>query len=449
MNTVLRPEDWSVMVPPAAAASAALHGALLESRQRWQDLAGLAADMVFETDNAGRFTFLWPDTPLGHRATDLLGRRADSLLLGTGPNPFAQPRAMRGQRVWMADAQGQPRCLALSLAPLGDTRGGHAGLRGAAHDVTLQETAAAHAAAGLRRAALLDALAEAVRRAGTAREALAAGLSGLCEALGCGGTAMLVPADPLPEVAASTTAVPQALLRRAAPELAAGTDWTGALETQEPAVVLHHHGRPPAASALAAWREPGARDWDAEDLAVLRSMAAMLGAVLGFDRMQRELERQASTDALTGLSNRRAFLQALDLRLRSGPGALVFLDLDNLKPLNDQHGHEAGDAALRATARLLHQTAAPGDVVARFGGDEFVLWIAGADEGTGIARVEALLDGAAAHPPERAPRFSAGIAAWNPASGESAARLLARADAALYEAKRQGRGGWRTAGAPT
>ena len=66
------------MVPPAAAASAALHGALLESRQRWQDLAGLGADLVFETDNAGRFTFLWPDTVLGYRAADLLGRRADS-----------------------------------------------------------------------------------------------------------------------------------------------------------------------------------------------------------------------------------------------------------------------------------------------------------------------------------------------------------------------------------
>ncbi len=449
MNTALRPEDWSVMVPPAAAASAALHGALLESRQRWQDLAGLAADMVFETDNAGRFTFLWPDTPLGHRATDLLGRRADSLLLGAGPNPFALQRAMRGHRVWMADAQGQPRCLALSVAPLGDARGGHIGLRGAAHDVTLQETAAAHAAAGLRRAALLDALAESVRHAGTAREALVSGLAGLRDALGCAGTAMLVPADPLPEVAASTTVVPPALLRRAAPALAANEDWTGALETQEFGAVLHHHGRPPAASSLAAWREPGGRDWDAEDLAVLRSMAAMLGAVLGFDRMQRELERQASTDPLTGLANRRAFLDALEARLRNEPGVLVFLDLDNLKPLNDQHGHEAGDVALRAVARLLRSTAAPGDVAARFGGDEFILWMAGANEATGVARAEALLHGAAAHPPERAPRFSLGIAAWHPASGESAARLLARADAALYEAKRQGRGGWRLAAAAT
>ncbi|WP_198373846.1 GGDEF domain-containing protein, partial [Roseomonas rosulenta] len=176
------------------------------------------------------------------------------------------------------------------------------------------------------------------------------------------------------------------LLLRAGPALAAGQDWLGMLDDREPGAVLHHHGRPPAACALAAWRDAGGRDWDAEDLAVLRSMAAMLGAVLGFDRMQRELERQASTDPLTGLANRRAFLDALEGRLQGAPGALVFLDLDNLKPLNDLHGHEAGDAALRATARLLRGSAAPGDIAARFGGDEFILWIAGADEAAAVAR---------------------------------------------------------------
>jgi diguanylate cyclase (GGDEF)-like protein len=503
MNTALRPEDWSVTVPPAAAASAALHGALLESRQRWQDLAGLGSDLVFETDNAGRFTFLWPDTVLGHRAANLLGRRADSLLLGAGPNLFALRQAVRGHRVWMADADGQPRCLEIALAPLGDERGGHAGLRGAAHDVTQQEAAAASAAAGLRRAALLDSLAECVRHAGTAREALDFGLAGLRDALGCAGTAMLVPAEPAAEIAATTTEPPPALILSAGPALAIGQDWLGLLEGGEPGAVLHHHGRPPAASALAAWRDPGGRHWDPEDLAVLRSMAAMLGAVLGFDRMQRELERQASTDPLTGLANRRAFLDALETRLRDGleappragpdaiwhdgsgapacevsdapsrdspdapardspdapardgpdapsrdaRGALVFLDLDNLKPLNDRHGHEAGDAALRATARLLRATAAPGDIAARFGGDEFILWIDGADAAAAIARARALLDGAALHDNDRAPRFSLGLAAWEPASGESAARLLARADAALYDAKRRGRGGWRLAGA--
>ncbi|MBR0680032.1 diguanylate cyclase [Roseomonas eburnea] len=451
MNTALRPEDWSVMVPPAAAASAALHGALLESRQRWQDLAGLGSDLVFETDNTGRFTFLWPETVLGHRSAGLLGRRADSLLLGAGPSPFDLRQAVRNHRAWVADASGQPRCLSLSLAPLGDARGGFAGLRGAAHDVTQEETAAATAAAGLRRAAMLDALAEAVRHAGTASEAVARGLAGLREALGCAGTAMMVPTATGPEVAAGTVDPPAGLIAAAGLALAAEQDWLGPLEGGQPAALLHHHGRPPALSALAAWRSPGGRAWDAEDLAVLRSMAATLGAVLGFGRLQQELERQASTDPLTGLANRRAFLDALEARLvprRAAPGALVFLDLDNLKPLNDQHGHDAGDAALRATARLLRETAGPDDIAARFGGDEFILWIDGADAAIATARAAALIQGAHAMPAARAPRFSLGIATWDPASGELPARLLARADAALYEAKRNGRGGWRLAEAP-
>jgi diguanylate cyclase (GGDEF)-like protein len=445
MNTALRPEDWSAMVPPAAAATAALHGALLESRQRWQDLAGLGADLVFETDTAGRFTFLWPDTVLGHRATDLLGRRADALMLGSGPDPFALRQPVRQHRAWVADAQGQPRCLSLSLAPLRDQRGGFAGLRGAAHDVTLQESAAANAAAGLRRAALLDALAEEVRHAGTAREAVANGLAAVRDALGCAGTAMLVPGGTRAEAAAATADPPAALLDRAGQDPGRQPDWSGLLAGRQPGAVFGHHGRPPAASALAAWRDPGGRDWDAEDLAVLRAMAAMLGAVLGFERMQRELERQASTDALTGLANRRAFLDALRDRPAAASGALLFLDLDNLKPLNDRLGHEAGDAALCATARLLRESAGPDDIAGRFGGDEFILWMPGADADRAIARAEALQRGAAALPGDHAPRFSLGIAVRDGASQEGATTLLARADAALYDVKRLGRGGWRLA----
>ncbi len=235
MNTAIRPEDLSAMVPPAAVASAAVHGALLESRQRWQDLAGLGADMVFETDNAGRFTFLWPDVVLGHRAATLLGRRADSLLLGAGASPFSLRQAVRNHRAWVADAARQPRCLSLSLAPLGDSRGAFVGLRGAAHDVTVQETAAAAAAAGLRRAAVLDALSGSVRHAGTAREAVTRGLSGLRDALGCAGTAMLVPGHDAPATADATMDPPPGLMAAAGRAMADGQDWSGALQGGGPA----------------------------------------------------------------------------------------------------------------------------------------------------------------------------------------------------------------------
>lgn len=450
MTTALRPEERSATIPPAAAAASALHGALLESRQRWQDLTGLAADFVFETDSAGRFSFLWPDHVLGHAAAGLLGRRAASLLLGTAADPFDQPHAMRNHRVWMAGAGGRPCCVSLSLAPIGDARGQFAGLRGVAHDVTDQETAAATAAAGLRRAALLDALGETVRHAGTAREALANGLAELRDALGCAGTAMVVPGEAGAEIIGATAEVPPGLREIAGTTLESSRDWLGELDGRLPAVLFQHHGRPPAISALAAWRPAGARNWDAEDLAVLRAMAATLGAVLGFTRLQATLELQAGTDPLTGLANRRAFLDVLANAIRTGEaapgGALLFADLDNLKPLNDRHGHEAGDAALRTTAQLLRDAAGGRGTAARFGGDEFTLWLPGATAEEAVACAEALIAAAAALPADRAaPRFSIGIACRAPGSGADADSLLARADAALYDAKRTGRGGWRLA----
>ena len=451
MTTVLRPEERTATIPPAAAAAAALHGALLESRQRWQDLTGLAADFVFETDSAGRFSFLWPDTVLGHSASGLVGRRAASLLLGTASDPFALHQAVRNHRVWVAGAGGRPRCLALSLAPIGDAGGQFAGLRGAAHDVTDQEAAATAAAAGLRRAAMLDALGETVRHAGTAREALASGLTELRDALGCAGTAMVVPGQGDIEIVGPTAAVPDGLRGIATEAVHAAQDWIGQVgDRRQPAVLFQHHGRPPAVSALAAWRAPGARDWDAEDLAMLRAMAATLGAVLGFGRMQEELERQAHTDPLTGLANRRAFLRTLAAAIgdgRGGPGgALLFIDLDNLKPLNDRHGHDAGDAALRATARLLRGAAGKTGTAARFGGDEFTLWLPNVAPDEAVACAEQLIAAAAGLPDDRpAPRFSIGLACRAPGSEEGAGHLVARADAALYDAKRVGRGGWRLA----
>ncbi len=194
MTTALRPEERSATIPPAAAAAAALHGALLESRQRWQDLAGLAADFVFETDNAGRFSFLWPEHVLGHRGGRPAGPAGGLPAAGHRDRPLRPAPgacAITGSG-WPARAGGRA-ALPSSLAPIGDARGQFAGLRGAAHDVTDQEAAATAAAAGLRRAALLDALGETVRHAGTAHEALANGLAELRDALGCAGTAMVVP----------------------------------------------------------------------------------------------------------------------------------------------------------------------------------------------------------------------------------------------------------------
>jgi diguanylate cyclase (GGDEF)-like protein len=146
------------------------------------------------------------------------------------------------------------------------------------------------------------------------------------------------------------------------------------------------------------------------------------------------LRQQARTDALTGLANRRAFLDALD-RLRPG-GAVVFLDLDHFKKLNDTAGHQAGDEVLTAFAKALRASVRDGDCAARYGGEEFALVLPSAasvdmSEAAEVVvhRLREKWDGPVT--------FSVGIAVHR--LGDAPSTTLARADAAVYEAKANGR----------
>ena len=211
-----------------------------------------------------------------------------------------------------------------------------------------------------------------------------------------------------------------------------------------------------AVAALVMWREPGSRAWDADERTLASATAAILRVILEHDAIQKEMVRQARTDPLTGLLNRRAFIDEMSRRLTrlevdGAPGALLFIDLDNFKTLNDTRGHDAGDEALRLVARLLEANVRPMDLVARLGGDEFALWLDGADQFAAAERAEQLrLNGpaAVAHlTPDGTAKItmSIGIAARWPGRYEAVETLMDRADQAMYAAKRSGRGAWRVA----
>ena len=160
-------------------------------------------------------------------------------------------------------------------------------------------------------------------------------------------------------------------------------------------------------------------------------------------RAESRLAELALIDPLTGLHNRRHLLERLEAAVAGGGrDALLFVDLDRFKTVNDTHGHEVGDVVLTTIAQRLRDGSRPEDVVARLGGDEFVLLCrgVGAEETSAIA--ERLL-AAVARPVESAGRpavtvtGSFGIAAIDPA--RSAAENLDHADAAMYRAKDAGR----------
>lgn len=167
---------------------------------------------------------------------------------------------------------------------------------------------------------------------------------------------------------------------------------------------------------------------------VISLLSDQAGGLLERLRNVGVLQRQATTDALTGLDNRRTFLDALD-RLRPG-GAVVFLDLDHFKQLNDTRGHLAGDEVLVAFAAAMRASVRDGDCAARYGGEEFAIVLpsaASVDMGSAAAVVVNRLRQRWTGPVT----FSVGIAVHR--AGDAPSTTLARADEALYGAKAAGR----------
>ncbi|MBP6438847.1 MAG: GGDEF domain-containing protein [Thermomonas sp.] len=152
------------------------------------------------------------------------------------------------------------------------------------------------------------------------------------------------------------------------------------------------------------------------------------------------LEQLSRTDALTGLANRRCFVEAAAAHLRASPARLLMIDIDHFKRINDTHGHETGDAALRAVADALGQGLRSGELLARWGGEEFIALLEDADDASARAeRMRAAVAATCVQSGDAALRLSASFGLARVARGGALDAAIARADEALYRAKREGR----------
>ncbi len=161
-------------------------------------------------------------------------------------------------------------------------------------------------------------------------------------------------------------------------------------------------------------------------------------------RAEEQAQLLAVSDPLTGMGNYRKLIDTLELEIRRSdrtarPFAFLLMDLDGLKEINDNYGHQAGNRALCRLARILRMHSRSIDTPARFGGDEFALVIP--EGGTGVARQVAarIAKRLAEDGEEPALSVSVGVATW-PQSGETIDALLQMADRDLYEGKRRPRG---------
>jgi diguanylate cyclase (GGDEF)-like protein len=226
-------------------------------------------------------------------------------------------------------------------------------------------------------------------------------------------------------------------------EIETETLWAGRRNSDD-------RNRRPRAS-FEVWREVAkgqAKPWLPEEIKLAQALGIHLYMAVMQKRVQDMLRHQASHDRLTGLPNRMLFDERLSLALatthRYGEMlAVVFLDLDGFKTINDTLGHAIGDQLLQSVAQRLRGCLRPGDILARWGGDEFTLLLSPIGSAEDVAKIATEILGTINAPlqfegQELHIKASLGIA-LAPYDGEDSETLLKNADAAMYRAKQQGR----------
>jgi diguanylate cyclase (GGDEF)-like protein len=178
-------------------------------------------------------------------------------------------------------------------------------------------------------------------------------------------------------------------------------------------------------------------------IVALEQAARLIASTIERARLHASLEQLAARDALTGLVNRRVFEETLVREIARSkrtrePLSLVVVDVDHFKRVNDTHGHHVGDEVLRHVGKALGASVRASDLVARFGGEEFVALLPGCGPADAYKVAENLRTAVAADGPPVPVTASAGVASY-PTQATDGTSLFEAADAALYEAKREGR----------
>lgn len=455
--------------------AANLRQALADSRQRFKDLVEISSDFAWETDASGAFTFVSPKGAFGWSATDFLGRAAASFIADAesgdaAASPFTARNRVDHAELWLKRADGLPACVSISAVPLLGGDGVWRGARGVWRDVTELHAREAALAEAENRERLVGYITRMVRDEVEPDAMLTAAASAVARALGAVGCRIWTCDDDstLTLAAQFGAAAPAGLdvevpmsahMRR----LQLGADAPRPDRDDQLALTVPAgkflgavtRFRQKVNGAIGLWRWPDAPDWSDSDHAVVSKIADQIGIAQEQIASQAALARQARTDALTGLLNRRGFAERLDARVaecaRSGrTSSLVYVDLDNFKAVNDRLGHAAGDAVLKGLADALRHVVRSDDLVARLGGDEFAVWLEGADRKTAVERAQeilALKEDIAPYSagPDKPLGLSVGVAVHVPAEGESTSELLSRADDAMYVVKRSGKGSYTVA----
>lgn len=431
-----------------------LTAALISSRKLFQDLVACSVDFAWETKSDGQFSFTSARGAMGYSAEELDGRQARELLLEASDDVFQSSEPVDDQELWLRGADGQPVCMRVSAMPVFDSKGQWEGTRGVCRDITEAKVRDAALARARERETLIRSVVDTIRRviapediySGAAEQIASSAAADYAAVIRCNRHGVW-------KVVAEVRADAVAPLNDEFLAVESDAGDLGLLATERDgrrqlAVPCRYHAE--IKGWLCVVRTPGSDQDDHID-ELLTTVSDHLGIAMAQADVQLRLEELSSRDELTGLLNRRAFREVAAQRIahhrRNGrTGALLFVDMDNFKAVNDVHGHQAGDDALRALAGILSGSEhRQSDVVARLGGDEFALWLEETDCGGAVQLAERILlkcevlkrfSGA----PEKPLSVSIGVVVSRPDDSDSLDKLIEQADEAMYRAKRAGKG---------
>ncbi|MEP4380110.1 MAG: diguanylate cyclase [Alphaproteobacteria bacterium] len=435
--------------------------ALFDSRQRYRDLVTISSDFAWETDVEGRFVFVSPHGALGYSPEDLLGRRPDEFLVESGTTnvqlPFQARKPVVHAQVWLRNIDDEEACLLASAVPVAGPDGAWCGARGLCRDVTHERLRDSELAQSKVREQVVAYIVNQIREEARPQAMLESAASMLGRATSSEAAVMSYGSEEGWKILATHGGWPDTIdASLLAEHLAAGDD-TFEVRIGEHRVFgrrTWYHGA--VNGSVLLMRSIMSPQWHEDEHAILTAVAGQLAIAMRQIADQRDLEHMSKSDGLTGLMNRRAFQDALEAAMARAvrdrkPGALLYIDLDNFKAINDNRGHEVGDTVLCEISAMLSSCSRIYDLVARIGGDEFAIWLNDLDIDSATKRADeflAMLSKLAERSGDPAKPLGAsiGLARFEPASGESLRELLIRADDAMYAAKKSGKNGWSVAG---
>lgn len=443
-----------------------LRPALIESRQRYKDLVEVSSDFAWEVGPDGAFVFVSSQSALGYAADELIGQRPAELVVDAAayrPFPFQSDQPLDGVELWMRRSDDTLACVAVSCRPLHAADGTWLGARGVCRDITREREREAALMRARHREQILHYVVQAIRNEVEPENMLTAAAAAAARALGAAGCRVFrmatpgtytlsaefgeaegLPSADMEAILADIDDADVTLEREVGPwrVLGAVTDYRAAIN-----------------GGVCLCKAGDLAEWTDDERLLVGDIADQLGIAIEQINNHERIVRLSRTDALTGLLNRRAFYdEEMPRRLRRleharGSAALYYVDLDNFKAVNDLHGHQRGDEALVAVRDLLLEHSRPGDMIARIGGDEFVMWLDGIAPEVAESRARRLIDASGrlhrfSEGAEKPLGISVGVAVYDPATKETLDELLARADVAMYSVKHRGKGGFEMARPP-